>query len=193
MPRVLHALAKRVARPACCRNVHVQAIIPSQHDVFISHRGRDTRRNIAGLLYDNLLRLGLSPFLDYRNMKAGDKLYEKIDTVIPYCKVGVVVFSPGYCESLYCLHELALLMECQKKVIPIFYNVKPSQLRVGINKYNGTRVPAEKLERFKRALEEAKDILGLRFDSSRGYWSEFLQNTCDAITEQIAQNIDTFC
>ncbi|XP_041001702.1 TIR-only protein-like [Juglans microcarpa x Juglans regia] len=119
-------------------------------------------------------------------MKAGDKLYEKIDTAIRDCKVGVVVLSPRYCESLYCLHELALSTECQKRVIPIFYNVKPAQLRVG-NKYDGTYVPEEKLERFRRALEEAKDTLGFRFDSSRDIGQSPTKCLQD-ITEQIAQS-----
>ncbi|XP_041001700.1 TIR-only protein-like [Juglans microcarpa x Juglans regia] len=184
------AFTKSFAR-ACCRNYHVQTILPHPHQVFINHRGPDTRRNISGLLYDNLLRLGHRPFLDYRNMKAGEKLQEIINTAIRDCKVGVAVFSPRYCESFYCLHELALLMEYKKRVVPIFYNVKPSRLRVG-DIYNGTgrRVSEKDLERFSRALEEAKDIVGLRFDSSRGYWSEFIRSASDAIIEQIDKNDD---
>ncbi|KAG2701322.1 hypothetical protein I3843_06G035600, partial [Carya illinoinensis] len=161
----------------------------STHDVFISHRGPDTRRNIAGLLHDYLLMRGHRPFLDYRNLKAGDKLSEKIDTAVRDCKVGVVVFSPRYCDSFYCLHELALLMEYKKRVIPIFYNVKPSQLiRVG-DISNGTCVSDQKeLERFNGALEESKNIVGLSFDSSRGYWSDFLQSASDAIIKQLGQS-----
>ncbi|KAG7990751.1 hypothetical protein I3843_02G040200, partial [Carya illinoinensis] len=166
----------------------VQTVPVPPHDVFISHRGPDTRRNIAGLLHDHLLKRGLRPFIDYRNLKAGEKLSEKIDTAVRECKVGVVVFSPRYCESYYCLHELALLLELPKRVIPIFYNVNPSQLLVG-DISNGTCVSDQKeLERFSRALEEAKNIVGLRFDSSRGYWAEFLQSASDAIIEQISQS-----
>ncbi|XP_035539681.1 protein VARIATION IN COMPOUND TRIGGERED ROOT growth response-like [Juglans regia] len=186
----LQALSKCFSRPYCRPN-HIQTVpVPvPPHDVFISHRGPDTRRNLSGLLYDHLLRLGHRPFLDYRNMKAGDKLSEKIDTAIRDCKVGVVVFSPRFCESSYCLHELTLLIDYKKRVIPIFYNVKPSQLRVG-DIYNGTCVSDQKeLEiRFSRALEEAKNIVGLDFNSSKGYWSEFLQSASDAIIEQISQS-----
>ncbi|KAL8123091.1 putative 2' cyclic ADP-D-ribose synthase BdTIR [Apium graveolens] len=63
-------------------------------------------------------------------MKPGDKLFEKINGGIMSCKVGVLVFSPTYCNSYFCLHELALMMESRKKVIPIFRDVKPSELRV---------------------------------------------------------------
>ncbi|XP_041001687.1 TIR-only protein-like [Juglans microcarpa x Juglans regia] len=180
-------IPKCFARPYC-RPSHVQTVPVPPHDVFISHRGPDTRRHIAGLLHDHLLMRGHRPFIDYRNLKAGDKLSEKIDTAVRDCKVGVVVFSPRYCESSYCLHELALLMEYKKRVIPIFYNVKPSQLRVGDDVSNGRCVSEKELERFSTALEEAKNIVGLSFDSSRGYWSEFLRSASDAIIEQLGQS-----
>ncbi|KAK7832274.1 toll/interleukin-1 receptor-like protein [Quercus suber] len=112
-------LAKRVIKPTC--------------DVFLNHRGIDTKRTIATLLYDYLSRFNLRPFLDNKTMKPGDKLFEKIDSAIHGCKVGVAMFSPNYCQSYFCLHELALIMETKKKVIPIFCDIKPSQLRVPRN------------------------------------------------------------
>lgn len=134
-------------------------------DVFINHRGIDTKRNVAGLLYDRLTGNGVKSFLDSMNMKPGDRLFDHIDRAILGCKVGVAVFSPRYCDSHFCLHELALLMENNKRVIPIFYDVKPSQLRV---KDNGT-CPRKELQRFSFALEEAKNTVGLTFDSLNGY------------------------
>ncbi|XP_041001695.1 TIR-only protein-like [Juglans microcarpa x Juglans regia] len=177
-------MPKSFARPYCGPN-RVQTVAVPPHDVFISHRGPDTRRNFAGLLHDRLLMRGHRPFIDYRNLKAGDKLSEKIDTAVRDCKVGVLVFLPRYCESSYCLHEMALLMEYEKRVIPIFYNVKPSQLRVGDNVSYGPCVSEKELERLSRTLEEAKNIVGLSFDSSRGYWPEFLKSASDAIIEQL--------
>ena len=156
----------------CSRNqIHNLAAIPDQFptdcDVFINHRGIDTKKTVAGLLYYHLSRLGLRPFLDSKNMKAGDKLFDNIDMAIHNCKVGVAVFSPHYCDSYFCLHELALLMESRKRVIPIFCNVKPSELRV-----KDTRnCPANELQRFNRALQESKYTVGLNFDSSKGYVS----------------------
>lgn len=133
-------------------------------DVFINHRGIDTKRTIATLLYDHFSRLNLQPFLDNKNMKPGDKLFDNIDNAIRNCKVGITVFSPNYCKSYFCLHELALIMESNKKVIPIFCDIKPSQLRV----VNDGSVPAKDLRRFKSALEEAKYTVGLSFDSLKG-------------------------
>lgn len=133
-------------------------------DVFINHRGIDTKRSIVTLLYDHLSRLNLQPFLDNKNMKPGDKLFDNIDNAIRSCKVGVTVFSPNYCKSYFCLHELALIMESKKKVIPIFCDIKPSQLHI----VNNGNVPAKDLQRFKLAIEEAKHTVGLTFDSFKG-------------------------
>ncbi|KAI3457489.1 hypothetical protein Pfo_014152 [Paulownia fortunei] len=135
------------------RNQILHKIIRSPPcDVFINHRGTDTKRTVASLLYDHLYQLKLCPFLDNKNMKPGDKLFEKIDAAIKGCKIGVAVFSPRYCESYFCLHELALMMELKKKMIPIFCDVKPSELRV----VDDGSMPREEVERFNMALEEAK-------------------------------------
>ncbi|KAH7568958.1 hypothetical protein ACOSQ2_012412 [Xanthoceras sorbifolium] len=164
-------------------NYQIQTPIKRPCDVFINHRGTDTKRTIAGLLYDHLFRLRMNPFLDSKNMKPGDRLFDKIDTAIKHCKVGVAVFSPRYCESYFCLHELALIMESGKKVIPVFYDVKPSQLHV---KDDGTCSTME-LQRFTRALEEAKYTVGLTFDSLNGDWSEFLTTATDAVIKNLIE------
>lgn len=57
-------------------------------------------------------------------------------------------------------------METGKKVVPIFCDVKPSELRV---KDDGRSCPAPDLEKFHLALEEAKCTVGITFDTVRGY------------------------
>ncbi|XP_022019675.1 disease resistance-like protein CSA1 [Helianthus annuus] len=152
-------------------------------DIFINHRGIDTKKNIAGLLFDHLTRLRLRPFLDSKNMKPGDKLFDKIDNAIIGCKVGVAIFSPRYCQSYFCLHELTRIMETKKKVIPIFCDVKPSELTVK----DIWRSPKQELDRFRSALEEAKYTVGLTFDSSNGDWPEFLMTATEAIIENMIE------
>ncbi|KAK8706166.1 hypothetical protein V6N13_049741 [Hibiscus sabdariffa] len=152
-------------------------------DVFINHRGIDTKRTIAGLLYDRLSRLNRQPFLDNKNMKPGDKLFDNIDNAIKNCKVGVTVFSPNYCKSYFCLHELALFMESNKKIIPIFCDIKPSQLAI----VDDGKVPSKDLERFKFALEEAKYTLGFTFDSLKGNLSDVVTNVSDIVIESLTE------
>ncbi|KAF7145594.1 hypothetical protein RHSIM_Rhsim04G0019200 [Rhododendron simsii] len=152
-------------------------------DVFINHRGTDTKRTVASLLYDHLSRMNLRPFLDSKNMKPGDKLFEKIDAAVKDCKVGVTVFSPRYCESYFCLHELALLMETKKKIIPLFCDIKPSQLRV----LDTGSIPEMAVKRFNAALEEAKFTVGVTFDSVKGNWSEVVTSVEDIVIDSLIE------
>ncbi|XP_052203284.1 TIR-only protein-like [Diospyros lotus] len=175
-----NALARQILR----HQTHVQPLRRHQPcDVFINHRRIDTNKNISGLLYDQISRMGLRAFLDSKTMKPGDKLFDKIDTAIRECKVGIAVFSPSYCESYFCLHELALIMECKKRVVPIFVDVKPSELQVVDD---GNR-PAKELLKFRKALEEAKNTVGLTFDSLNGDWSELLTSASDAVMANLIE------
>ncbi|XP_057544079.1 probable 2' cyclic ADP-D-ribose synthase BdTIR [Amaranthus tricolor] len=151
----------------------------STSDIFINHRGTDTKRTIAGLLYHHLSGLGYHPFLDSKSMKPGDNLFKKIVPGIQNCKIGVAIFSQRYCESYFCLHELALMMEFKKKILPIFWDVKPSELRIVDNGSYSTK----EIERFQKAIDEVKDIVGITFDTSNGDWSEFLSSATDSIVQ----------
>ncbi|GMY37291.1 TIR-only protein-like [Fagus crenata] len=176
-------LVKTISRKILQNQNQIRTISRSC-DVFINHRGIDTKRTIAGLLYNRLSESKrVKPFLDNKNMKPGDKLFDKIHTAIRNCKLGVAVFSPRYCESYFCLYELALIMESKKKVIPIFCDVKPSQLRV---KDDGI-CPAKELQRFTWALEEAKFTVGLTFDMTKGDWSDFLKKASDAVLKNLVE------
>ena len=143
----------------CCK------ISKPAYDVFINHCRIDSKRTIAPLLYDHLMNLEIRPFLDTIHMKPGHKLFHHIDKAIHGCNVGVAVLSPSYCDSYFCLYELALLRECNKRVVPIFYDIKPSQLRVKDN----ACYPPQVLRRFSSALEETKNTVGVTFDSLKGY------------------------
>ncbi|XP_052206826.1 TIR-only protein-like [Diospyros lotus] len=172
-----HVLCRRSPAPAI-----VHELTPP-YDVVINHRAIDTQQTVASLLYDHLRRLNLRPFLYSKNMKPGDKLPEKIDRAILGCKIGVAVFSPRYCESHFCLRELAMIMESRKKVIPIFCDVKPSKLRV----IDNGSVSPEEMGRFRSALEEAKYTVGFNLDSIKGNWSDVVTNAADIVIDSLME------
>ncbi|XP_054801408.1 TIR-only protein-like [Prosopis cineraria] len=154
-------------------------------DVFINHRTVDTRRTVVRLLYDHLKQQGRKPFLDAENLKPGDRLLDTIEEAVRRCKVGVTVFSPRYCESYFCLHELSLLVKSKKRIVPIFYDVKPSQLEVIKNSAGILSCSQKDLQRFHLAIEEAKCIVGLPFDSSKGDWSDLVRKASDAVMSNL--------
>ncbi|CAJ1978584.1 unnamed protein product [Sphenostylis stenocarpa] len=128
-------------------------------------------------------KLGFHPFLDNKTLKPGDKLFDKINSAILESKIGLALISPRYCDSYFCLHELALLMECRKKVIPLFVDIKPSQLRV----INNGKWTLEDHHRFKFAIEEAKYTVGLTFNSSQGNFSDIVTSASDIIIESLIE------
>ncbi|KAF0905962.1 hypothetical protein E2562_008984 [Oryza meyeriana var. granulata] len=153
-------------------------------DVFINHRGVDTKRTVARLLYDRLVDGGIHAFLDNKSMRPGDRLEERIGAAISECSVAVAIFSPHYCDSEYCLRELAMLVESRKTIIPIFYDIKPSDLILPQAVVDTAAHPRD-IERFKFALREAKNTVGLTYDPATGDLAELVSLAADAVMESI--------
>ncbi|KAF7150190.1 hypothetical protein RHSIM_Rhsim02G0123000 [Rhododendron simsii] len=76
-----------------------------------------------------------------------------------------------------------MIIECRKKVIPIFVDVKPSELRV----LDNGSCPATELFRFREAIEEAKNTVGLTFDSSNGNWSNLVKKASDGVMKNLLE------
>nr|XP_027115550.1 uncharacterized protein LOC113733374 [Coffea arabica] len=101
-------------------------------------------------------------------------------------KVGIPVFSPHFCESYFCCHELSLMIDSNKKVIPIYCDVKPNELKIKAWRSCST----EDLERFNRALHEAKERIAITFDTSTGNWSDFLAKVSAAVKENLDEVVE---
>ncbi|KAL6210825.1 hypothetical protein ACLB2K_016057 [Fragaria x ananassa] len=103
------------------------------HDVFLSFRGEDTRKCFTGHLYRALEQKGIDTFIDSEQLRKGNRVPD-LEKAIEESKVSVVVFSENYANSTWCLNELAKIMNCfdEKKqtVVPIFYDVDPSDIRI---------------------------------------------------------------
>jgi len=105
------------------------------YEVFINHRGPDTKLSIAGHLYHRLHDLGLQVFLDQEEMEKGDFITSQIAAAIQAASIHIAIFSPGYADSEWCLNELLLMMESDRStIIPIFYGVEPTDLRWTLGK-----------------------------------------------------------
>ncbi|PAN14491.1 hypothetical protein PAHAL_2G413400 [Panicum hallii] len=158
------------------------------YDVFINHRGVDTKHNLARLLYDRLLQLSggrVRSFLDNKSMRPGDRLGASIDEGIRQCKVAVAIFSKHYFDSDYCLHELASIVEARKVIVPIFYGIKPSELVLPQAVVDCDAYTPRDIERFRLALREAKYTVGLACDPVTGDLAELVNTAADAVMERI--------
>ena len=138
------------------------------YDVFISHRGPDTKTGFVSYLRKDLEAAGLQPFLDCRSIDMGEKSWESIENAIKRTPVAVVVFSESFAASEWCLRELDVMLGSPGvKVLPVFYNVRPGevrfpgsgQLKDGFEKLS-RRHDETVIERWRGRLEEASKIMG---------------------------------
>lgn len=103
-----------------------------EYDVFLSFRG-ETRKNFTNDLYCALCRAGLRTFRDDDELRKGEDLSSEFKTAIQSSRIAVVVFSKDYASSRWCLDELVQILNCKEErkqtVLPVFYDIEPSQVQ----------------------------------------------------------------
>ncbi|XP_059668836.1 disease resistance protein Roq1-like [Cornus florida] len=142
------------------------------YDVFLSFRGKDTRKNFVNHLYMALQKKGIYTFKDDEKLKRGKSISIQLLKAIKESELAVIIFSNNYASSAWCLDELVEIIGCKnmlgQTVLPIFYDVDPSEVR----KQNGSfgeafvqheetfREDQEKVKRWRAALAEAANLSG---------------------------------
>ncbi|XP_050266657.1 TMV resistance protein N-like [Quercus robur] len=139
------------------------------YDVFLSFSGEDTRNTASDFIYYALEEKGIKTFKDDRNLERGKTIEPELLKAIKESKFAVVILSKNYAASTWCLDELVEIIDREKKmemtVLPVFYNVDPSDVRKQI----GTLAHAfvkhekqfkEKVETWKGALSHVANIAG---------------------------------
>ncbi|GLJ53675.1 hypothetical protein SUGI_1145010 [Cryptomeria japonica] len=155
-----------------------QAYPARTYQVFISHRGEDTKQNIASHLYHNLKRRRYSVFLDKYSIRGGEPIKESIKHAIRSALVHVVIFSPRFAESEWCLDELSWMLKTRAPIVPVFWGVEPSE--VSMKEEDGTYVRAfqmhkqagkfntQTLKKWEEALHNVSDRKGFIYDGDQG-------------------------
>ncbi|XP_057846589.2 disease resistance protein RUN1-like [Cryptomeria japonica] len=139
----------------------------SLYDVFINHRGSDVKQSLVRELYNSLEESNIRVFLDSAVLEFGETVPSTIANVIQSALVHIVIFSKHYAQSAWCLDELLLMLQTHATIIPVFYDVKPSEIR----KQKGTYTDAlttyekkgkhlDKLDKWREALQAVSKIDG---------------------------------
>ncbi|KAJ0759657.1 putative TIR domain-containing protein [Helianthus annuus] len=104
-----------------------------KYDVFLSFRGEDTRKTFVDHLYSALTQHLIRVYKDDEALPRGESINQSLFEAIEDSRIAVVVFSKNYADSSWCLEELAHIMKCKDEreliVIPIFYDVEPTDVR----------------------------------------------------------------
>ncbi|KAG2663174.1 hypothetical protein I3760_16G015400 [Carya illinoinensis] len=169
------------------------------YDVFLSFRGEDTRNNFTDHLYQALVDKGISTFKDDEKIEIGIPISQELLDAIEKSSMAVIVLSRNYASSTWCLEELARIIDCMKeremRVLPIFYQVDPSDVRhqtgTFADAFTGHEIrfekDSEKVRTWRNALREVAKLSG-RHLQNRGE-SEFIKIIVDGIFRELSDTL----
>eukprot|EP00253_Pinus_taeda_P020269 PITA_20269 len=164
------------------------------YDVFLSHRGVDVKKTFASHLYRRLSSFGLKVFLDQPELQRGDYFAPQIEHAIQSASVHVAILSPGYADSEWCLNELLLMLDSGAPIIPVFYHVRPTEVRRTTGKYGEAldnlarkraRYDPITIENWRNALSRVSGISGLELDAFNGDEGELLDKLVELVLSKV--------
>nr|WIL60053.1 nodulation protein [Melilotus officinalis] len=163
-----------------------------KYDVFVSFRGSDNHKNFLSHVLQAFSRKQIVIFSD-KNLRGGDEISE-LHTAIEKSFISLVIFSPNFASSRWCLDELVKIVECRAKygriVMPVFYQVDPSDVRHQNGTYRDAFAQHEKkynqykVLSWRSALKQSANMSG--FDSSH-----FSKVDDAKLVDEIVQNVLT--
>ena len=149
------------------------------YDVFLSFRGKETRSKFISHLHASLKNAGIDVFMDDDGLIRGKEISISLLKAIGESRISIIILSPNYAYSKWCLQELEDIMLCYRnkaqKVLPVFYHVDPSEVRNQAGKFGQAfedlikKVPVnkDKEQSWRNALHEVGCISGFVILKSR--------------------------
>ncbi|XP_058220115.1 disease resistance protein RPV1-like [Rhododendron vialii] len=149
------------------------------YHVFLSFRGEDTRKAFSDHLYTALVHTGFHTFRDEDGLERGEDIKFELEKAIRESRMSIIVFSKSYATSTWCLEELVMILKHRTSghaVLPVFYDVDPSDLRKQssfeeafarhgeqLKSETGERKEElkEKIKTWRAALREVADVTGM--------------------------------
>jgi len=135
-----------------------------------------------GNLYAALRQARLRTFMDEGVLKGGD-VADTIIQALEASRVSIVILSETFASSRWCLDELVNILDCMKTknqtVIPIFYNVDPSDVRNLKGSFGAAMVAHEdgfgkdneRLQKWRSALTQVANLSGCCLGTGSRYVS----------------------
>ncbi|KAF8027461.1 hypothetical protein BT93_E0382 [Corymbia citriodora subsp. variegata] len=126
------------------------------YEVFLSFRGSNTRESFADHLYTRLIEVGIRTFKDDESLRKGEEFAPQLLQAIKQSKILIPIFSKDYASSVWCLKEVVRMIECKnnggQKIIPIFYDVAPAEVRHQSVDYKNAFLKHESKQRYDQKI-----------------------------------------
>ncbi|KAH7430645.1 hypothetical protein KP509_08G007600 [Ceratopteris richardii] len=163
-----------------------------EYDVFICYRGLDTKRSFVSVLSGMLMSKGITCFVDYQ-VSYGADVRTSILAAIQSSKVYIIILSPNFASSKWCLEELVQIMSSvtgiskpPRKVIPVCYNVEYSVVLeqgeyTSFDLSKVKRSSDDERNRWSKALKDVGHFSGMYYDSK----TTFLWETLEVIVAKV--------
>lgn len=140
-----------------------------KYDVFLNHRGPDTKEQFLVPLIKKLQEADFEAFMDRQGVHHGENVFDAIGEALASARMHIAFFSRNYAHSTYCLTELHQMLLTGRPIITVFYDVLPEHVRRPRNpngpfaeafKIHEAREKPDVVESWVIALEKAASIRG---------------------------------
>ncbi|RXI04302.1 hypothetical protein DVH24_038576 [Malus domestica] len=161
-----------------------------KYDVFLSFRGEDTRKGFVSHLYEALENAGVKTFHD----DAPRDISPELKAAIQNSRTAITFLGENYATSPWALEELDLILKShgkRKTVLPIFYNVDPSDVRYQTGSFAEAfarheetyKDDPDKVRRWRAALNQVANLAG--WDSRGRDESELIEEIVNDIWRKL--------
>ncbi|XAR49141.1 hypothetical protein NMG60_11032231 [Bertholletia excelsa] len=168
---------------------------PATYHVFLNFMVEEIGTRFADHLYTAFDQAGFRTFRGDKDLKIGENINSQLQEAIRESRASIILFSKGYASSIQCLDELVMILQhknscsAHHRVLPIFYDVDPSDVRKQMGSFEEAfmrheeRLETEederkrewktKVEGWRLALTEVANLAGMN-----------LQNQADGTTKK---------
>ncbi|PKI53247.1 hypothetical protein CRG98_026379 [Punica granatum] len=158
----------------------------AEYQVFLSFRGPDTRQGFTDVLYHTMVDAGVRVFRDDEEIRPGEKI-EEILRAINNSIVCIPIFSKRYAESKWCLRELAEMVEKKKKIMPVFYDVTPDDVKLKTPLYREDLDKHGEKVKWEKALKEVVEISGWELSNGTGHEKENVEEKREKALKDVVE------
>ncbi|XP_024156496.1 TMV resistance protein N-like [Rosa chinensis] len=133
-----------------------------KYDVFLSFRGEDTRKGFLSHLYHELQYTRINTFKDDKELEVGAPISPSLLKAIEESRLAIVVLSPNYASSSWCLEELRKIAQCMidnNRILPLFYHMDTSDVRKQKGSFEEAFIKHENSLRHKNNVQYWRDAL----------------------------------
>ncbi|KAL1348106.1 TMV resistance protein N isoform X2 [Arachis hypogaea] len=166
------------------------------YHVFLSFRGADTRKGFTNHLYSALKDAGIIVFRDDKILEVGDVISDELPRAIKDSLSAIVILSPKYATSTWCLEELHCILESKLEVFHIFYDVEASDVRYQKGSFaeafekHEKRYDGDKVQKWRDALTQVAGLSG--WGSKKRLEAELIEEIVTTVWTRLQPKLPTF-